>query len=105
LAPINKNNGKYNFTYEFGYILLHQLKPIQDGQPSTLTRNISVAYTCNYHPYYLGINLKLMALWKSARNNHLAWFICIAIINTIGILPIVYILMHKKKSTTEKTTV
>lgn len=32
---------------------------------------------------------KLVALWKSARNNHLAWFICIAIFNTIGILPIV----------------
>jgi hypothetical protein len=39
---------------------------------------------------------KLIALWKSARNNHLAWFICIAIFNTIGILPIIYILMHKK---------
>jgi hypothetical protein len=44
---------------------------------------------------------KLIALWKSARNNHLAWFICIAVINTIGILPIIYILMHKKE-TTEK---
>jgi hypothetical protein len=42
---------------------------------------------------------KMIALWKSARNNHLAWFICIGIINTIGILPIVYILMHKKKAT------
>ena len=41
---------------------------------------------------------KLIALWKAARNNHLAWFICIAIFNTIGILPIVYILMNKKKS-------
>jgi hypothetical protein len=40
---------------------------------------------------------KIIALWKSARNNHLAWFICIALINTIGILPIVYILMHRKK--------
>ena len=40
---------------------------------------------------------KLIALWKSARNNHLAWFICIAVINTLGILPIVYILMNKKK--------
>lgn len=44
---------------------------------------------------------KLIAFWKSARNNHLAWFICIALINTVGILPIVYILMHKKKSMTE----
>lgn len=40
---------------------------------------------------------KLIALWKAGRNNHLAWFICIAIINTVGILPIVYILMHGNK--------
>ena len=40
---------------------------------------------------------KLIALWKSARNKHLAWFICIALINTVGILPIIYILMNKKK--------
>jgi hypothetical protein len=40
---------------------------------------------------------KLIAMWKAGRNNHLAWFICIALINTAGILPIVYILMHKKK--------
>jgi hypothetical protein len=40
---------------------------------------------------------KLIALWKAGRNNHLAWFICLALINTAGILPIVYILMHKKK--------
>jgi hypothetical protein len=41
---------------------------------------------------------KLIALWKSARNNHLVWFVLIAIINTVGILPIVYILMHRNKS-------
>lgn len=39
---------------------------------------------------------KLVALWKSARNNHLAWFICIAIFNTIGILPIFYYFKYKK---------
>jgi len=40
---------------------------------------------------------KLIAMWKAARNNHLAWFICIFIFNTIGILPIIYILIHKEK--------
>ncbi|PIP53870.1 MAG: hypothetical protein COX07_08410 [Bacteroidetes bacterium CG23_combo_of_CG06-09_8_20_14_all_32_9] len=40
---------------------------------------------------------KLIAMWKAARVNHLAWFICIAIFNTIGILPIIYILIHRKK--------
>jgi len=41
---------------------------------------------------------KLIALWKSARNNDLTWFIFIAVFNTIGILPIIYILTHKNKT-------
>jgi uncharacterized membrane protein len=41
---------------------------------------------------------KLIAMWKAARNTHLTWFICIALINTVGILPIIYILMHRKNS-------
>jgi len=40
---------------------------------------------------------KLIGLWKAARNKHLWWFICIAVINTAGILPIVYVLMNRKK--------
>ena len=40
---------------------------------------------------------KLIALWKSARHNQLAWFICLAIFNTVGILPILYILFFQKK--------
>ena len=39
---------------------------------------------------------KLIALWKSARNNQLAWFICLAIFNTAGILPILYITVFQK---------
>jgi len=41
---------------------------------------------------------KLIGMWKAGRNNELAWFICIAIFNTMGILPIIYILLDKKKS-------
>lgn len=44
---------------------------------------------------------KLIAMWKAARNNHLAWFICIAIFNTIGILPIIYILVQRKNNNTQ----
>lgn len=40
---------------------------------------------------------KLIAFWKSARGGQLAWFVCIAIFNTIGILPIVYLLWFQKK--------
>lgn len=41
--------------------------------------------------------MKVIAMWKSARNNHLVWFIFIAIFNTVGILPIVYLVLHRKK--------
>jgi Family of unknown function (DUF5652) len=41
---------------------------------------------------------KIIAMWKAGRNNQLAWFICIAIFNTIGILPIIYILIQRKKT-------
>jgi hypothetical protein len=39
---------------------------------------------------------KLIALWKSARNNQLAWYVCLAIFNTAGILPILYITVFQK---------
>ncbi|MDD2328110.1 MAG: DUF5652 family protein [bacterium] len=42
--------------------------------------------------------MKLIALWRAARNNHLVWFICLAIFNTIGILPIVYLILNKEKA-------
>jgi hypothetical protein len=42
---------------------------------------------------------KLIALWKSARHNQLAWFICLAIFNTAGILPILYILFFQPPQT------
>ncbi len=41
---------------------------------------------------------KMIAMWKSARKDQLAWFICIGIFNTVGILPIVYLLIQRKKS-------
>jgi hypothetical protein len=34
---------------------------------------------------------KLIALWKSARKGSLAWFIVLSLVNTIGILEILYI--------------
>ncbi|TKJ17941.1 hypothetical protein CEE44_02955 [Candidatus Woesearchaeota archaeon B3_Woes] len=38
---------------------------------------------------------KGFALWYSARDKQKVWFVCILIFNTIGILPIVYLLIHK----------
>lgn len=40
---------------------------------------------------------KGIGLWKSGRNNQLAWFVCILIFNTVGILPIIYLCWFQKK--------
>ncbi len=45
---------------------------------------------------------KLLALWKSARNNHVVWFLLIAVINTIGILEILYIYVFSKMGMKQK---
>ena len=40
---------------------------------------------------------KGIALWKSARNSQTAWFVVMLIVNTVGILEIIYILGFSKK--------
>ncbi len=39
---------------------------------------------------------KLIALWKAARKGSVAWFIILAIINSAGILPILYIFLFSE---------
>ena len=33
---------------------------------------------------------------EKPRNNQLAWFVCLAIFNTVGILPIIYVVWCQK---------
>jgi len=40
---------------------------------------------------------KGVALWKAAKNNHKRWFIALLVINTLGILEILYIFVFGKK--------
>lgn len=40
---------------------------------------------------------KAIALWKSARQSQIAWFILFIVFNTAGILPIIYLLFFQKK--------
>lgn len=40
---------------------------------------------------------KGIALWKSARNNQKAWYVVMLIVNTLGILEILYIYFFQKK--------
>ncbi len=54
---------------------------------------------------------KLYGMWKSARKGHIAWFIIIAFLNTVGIIPILYIyvfadrLKSLKKENTKKKAI
>jgi methionyl-tRNA synthetase len=43
------------------------------------------------------ITWKALALWKAARNRQLVWFILLFIINTAGVLPIIYIYYFQKE--------
>jgi hypothetical protein len=48
---------------------------------------------------------KLTALWKAARNKSLFWFILLALINTVGILDILYIFVFSKLEHTKLTRI
>lgn len=41
---------------------------------------------------------KGVALWKASRNYHVAWFIVLLLLNTLGILEIFYIYVISKKT-------
>ena len=43
---------------------------------------------------------KGLALWHSAKNNHKNWYTAILILNTMGILPIIYLKFFKNKKQT-----
>lgn len=43
---------------------------------------------------------KGIALWKAGRDGHKGWFVAIFILNTLGILPIVYIYSFNKERKT-----
>jgi len=45
---------------------------------------------------------KGFALWRSAQNNQKWWFIAIFVLNTLGILPIVYLFYFSKKNREEE---
>ena len=37
------------------------------------------------------------ALWRAARNRQLAWYLALLIVNTVGLLEIVYLIFFRKK--------
>lgn len=48
---------------------------------------------------------KGLALWKAAKRNERGWFIALLIINTLGILEILYIYIFSKKEIKEENKI
>ncbi|MBU1245425.1 MAG: hypothetical protein KKH88_04770 [Nanoarchaeota archaeon] len=45
---------------------------------------------------------KGIALWKAGKNHNLVWFVFIFVLNTAGILPLIYVLFFSKKKGKKK---
>jgi hypothetical protein len=45
---------------------------------------------------------KGIGLWRAGRQNQIVWFVFIFILNTAGILPIIYLLFFQKKKRVKK---
>lgn len=45
---------------------------------------------------------KGIALWKAGRNKQLGWFVVMLILNTLGILEIVYLIFFAKRNDPEQ---
>jgi uncharacterized protein (DUF983 family) len=43
--------------------------------------------------------IKSFALWRAARRSDKAWYIVLLVVNTAGILPLIYLLTHKEAAT------
>ena len=56
------------------------------------------------NPFVVGVLVvweliwKSQALWKSARNSEKYWFAALLVVNSLGILPIIYLVLRKKHS-------
>lgn len=49
--------------------------------------------------------LKGLALYRSARNGQTYWFVVLLVINTVGILPLIYLVWFSKKDAPVKSQI
>lgn len=75
---------------------------------TTLSENsgfLASTYSGGFQPIFIllgvfaiiDVILKAFALWRAARMQKLWWFIALLIVNSVGILPLIYLLMTKKE--------
>lgn len=46
--------------------------------------------------------LRGFALWKAARKDQNVWFIALLVVNSMGILPLIYLVLNRDQKTTSK---
>lgn len=51
---------------------------------------------------FVDLILRGLALYKSARQNQRYWFIALLVINSVGLLPLAYLLLDKWRSKKKK---
>jgi len=67
-----------------------------------------LSYSLNLSPILIVLGFvwsfiwKLIALWYSARNNSKIWFIILALVNTLGLLEIIYIFLIANKDDSKR---
>ena len=64
----------------------------------TLADSIGVSVPILFTILIWSLIWKAIAMWKSARNTHLVWFIIFLLIQTVGILEILYLFVFSKMS-------
>jgi hypothetical protein len=63
----------------------------------------NIVYTIHNTPWLLALIViwsiawKAIATWHAARNSQLGWFIALFVINTVGVLEIIYLAFFAKK--------
>ena len=65
--------------------------------------NVDLAQYLKDHPWLILVLIwviiwKGLALWQSARKGQKVWFVALLIVNTLGLLEIVYVLMNRYQS-------
>lgn len=70
----------------------------------------SIGIASELTPFLVGLVLwetiwKGVALWRAGRRNEIAWFVLMFILNTAGILPIVYLIITRKNKIKQKSNI
>ncbi len=66
---------------------------------NTQTLNLALADYLQANPWIIFLLLwiiiwKALALWQAARNNQKIWFVALLIVNTLGLLEIIYLIIY-----------